>query len=357
MLERGPATAESEEEFYIEPPRKGEPIFVGSSIGTPGLAGPWTRYFARVFDLSFLGTILMTAITLILPYISLAMSLQWYMADSRVAFLVLLPVIMLINAVIISLLGNSIGRAIFGIKPVPLDGRTKFSFRENVRRELTVWVQGLALGIPVLNFFTMIPAFGRVSKGLPTTYDLGIASVRSFSDNKIRRAFGMLLVIALLVGITTLNAVERVDQGQLQSSTRWTNPETGLSATIPAGWQHEVVQGPDGSRLDGFTNVNTGMVGLLGKETASNLDLAEYAEVLKAALVGNTPLGQWSSAGVSRNILKASGVSIGDKWPTTIYVTQAGTSYWRIVFIDLVNLTPRELVEPELTTALFGTIQ
>lgn len=349
-----PAIKEVFEEFSVEPPPAREPLFVGNSLGTPGLAGPWTRYFARTFDLSFVGTVLMTGITFVLPYLSLALSLQWYMADPRVAFLLLLPIIITINGVIISVLGNSIGKAIFGIKTMPIDGRSKFSLAEIVRREFRVWSQGLAFGIPVVNFFTMVPALKQVSKGLPTTYDLGTASVRSFSNNAIRRAAGMVLVVCMLLGIAFINAGEKIDQRALQTSTSWTNPITRQSTTIPAGWQHEVVPGPDNNTLYAWTHIQTGIVVFLAYENIPGATLANYRSAMSEVLAGPSA-NPWSE--MATGLWKMNMTMKDDGWPATIFVTQRGDTYWRILYLDQVSKTARDLENPAVTQALLRTLQ
>ncbi|WP_210257154.1 RDD family protein [Devosia sp. MC1541] len=342
----------TEEEFSVAPPSN-EPTY----SGTVGLAGPWTRYFARTFDMSLIGTVIATGITLALPSISIPLSLQWYMADSRAVFFLMLPLIMIINGLIISIFGNSLGKALFGIKALPVSGAPKFSVGDTVVRELTVWGKGLCLGIPILCLFTMVPAFRKVRDKLPTDYDLGRATVRSFSNNTFRRVVGMLVTIALLCGIYALNAVEKLDQQRLQTTARWTNPVTSRVATIPAGWAHEVTAGPDGARLDAFTNVNTGVVAFIAVETA-DITLEQYKMGLQTALAATTPLGSWTPAGLSIPMSKASGQSIADKWPTTVYVTQVGSnSFWRVVYIDTGKATAQEVGVPEMTMALMGTVR
>lgn len=337
------------EEWSVSPPDA-----VPSTFGNSALAGPWTRYFARSFDLSLISTIIATGITLALPYVNMAWALQWYYVDARVLFLLLLPVTHLVNGIIVTLFGNSAGRAIFGIKAMPLDGRPKMSLDENIRREFSVWSQGLAFGIPIVNFFTMVPAFRLVNKGLPTTYDLGRVSVRDYSRNAIRRSIGMLLTLALLAGILFLNAAEKMDQRQLQSTTRWSNPQTGVSTTIPAGWHYEIVTGPEANTIYSWTNLRTGVVALFAFESGPGITMDAYQEGIKLALADSIPLGAWTAAG--GGVSTASGIAAPEGYPATMYVTQRGEMFWRIVYMDQISKAPRQIMEPTLTSALLATI-
>lgn len=321
----------------------------------PKLAGPWTRYFARSLDVSVLATILMTCTFLLLPYVSPALYLQAYSADPRALLLLTLPFALLLNAMVITLFGNSLGKALFAIKAMPLDGREKFSFLENTSREMRVWAQGLALGIPLLNLFTMIPAFRRVAVGEPAAYDLRIAMVRSFSESKIRRTIGMLISGGVFLLITMSNVMDKVALEDPAQPTNWRNPVTQTITRIPGNWQYEVVKAPDGATLYGFTNLKTGIVALLGVESAPNLDLQTYATALKSALASTTSLGNWSISSLP-GVWKASGAMTAEGYPSTIYVTQLGTSFWRIVYIDQITRGPREIVENQMTSALLKSI-
>lgn len=343
---------EADEESVVEPEARPEHV---QSYVQPKLAGPWTRYFARSLDLSIIATILMTAAFLVLPYVSPALYLQAYAADARVLFLLALPFAHIVNVIIITLFGNSLGKAIFAIKAMPLDGRAKFTFRENLGREFRVWTEGLALGIPIVNFFTMVPAYRKVAAGEPAPYDLRKAMVRSFSDNKVRRTIGMLLAAAVFLLIAFSNALDKMALEDLAEPTSWRNPQTQITTTIPGNWQYELVPGPDGASLYGFTNLKTGVVALLGVETAANLDLQAYSDALKSGLASSTSLGAWQMSSIP-SVWKASGQMSPDGYPSTIYVTQLGTSFWRIVYVDQLNKGAREIVEPQMTDSLLRSV-
>ena len=330
-----------------------EPVFnFSQALITPNLAGPWTRYFARSIDLSIIASALLTGIYWVLPSINPKLYLQIYFVDPRAMFLIMLPFAHFINAIIISLTGNSLGKAIFAIKAEPIDGRDRFSLGGNIAREFRVWTQGLALGIPLLNLFTMVPAFRAVSKGLPAPYDFRVATVRACSKSGVRRTIGMLFGLSLYLGIAVLNALDKVALEDLAQPTSWTNPASQITVAIPASWQYELVPGPDGATLYGFTNMKTGVVALLGLETAANLDMTSYTDALTRALAGSTSLGSWSMSSMP-GVWKASGQMSPDGYPSTIYATQDGSNFWRIAYVDQLSTIAREIVEPEMSAALF----
>ena len=119
---------------------------------------PWSRYFARMLDVSVLCSLILILSIVVSPYISPSLYLALYTSDERALVLVALPFVMVVNAIIITIFGNSLGKKIFGIHAVNVQADRPFTFMENIARELRVWARGLALGIPIVNFFTMIPA-------------------------------------------------------------------------------------------------------------------------------------------------------------------------------------------------------
>ncbi|HEV2517970.1 MAG TPA: RDD family protein [Devosia sp.] len=329
-----------------------EPAFtLAPAAAAPALAGPWTRYFARSIDISIIATVLLTGLFLLLPLVSPQLYYQLYFVDIRALVFLAVPVALFINAIIITLCGNSLGKAIFGIRAEPIAGRPRFGFGSNLLREFRVWAQGLALGIPLLNFFTMIPAYRAVLRGAPAPYDIGTATVRAYSQSPVRRTLGMLFALALYAGITVLNGLDRAALDGLERPTSWLNPTTQITATIPAGWEYQAVAGPDGAAMPAFVNMKTGVVALFAVETA-NMDMAAYAAGLTQGLGANVTLGAWSMSN-QPGIWTASGAMLPGGHPTTIYATQLGNQFWRIVYLDQLTTTPRVIVETEMSAALF----
>jgi hypothetical protein len=62
-----------------------DPIFNIAPPPPDSLAGPWTRYFARIFDLSLLSTALLTGLELGLPSIDIPAYLELEKADPRIS--------------------------------------------------------------------------------------------------------------------------------------------------------------------------------------------------------------------------------------------------------------------------------
>ncbi|CAI2934993.1 RDD family protein [Aminobacter niigataensis] len=317
---------------------------------------PWTRYFARTFDVSVLGTVLISSILLISPYVSLPFSLYMYTADNRLLMLFALPFVMVLNAIIITMFGNSLGKKIFGIHAVNVQSHKRFSFQENLARELRVWGRGMALGIPILNFFTMIPAYKRVAGGRPTLYDEGLASVRPYADNTGRRTFGFLVTALVLIAILASNTIDKENLERTSRPYTWINPETSLSTTIPGGWESYTLPGPSGTGvLYGFTNLKTGVVAFLAVETAEDLTLVAYADALESSLSKTMNfVDDWARYDLP-DVWKRNATIKDGNHPAALLLRQVSSSFWRVVYVDQVSKS-RDVENPEMTKALFASV-
>ncbi|WP_055045765.1 RDD family protein [Devosia sp. A16] len=349
-----------------------------AATAAPVLAGPWTRYFARSIDMIIIISALSVGVYGVLPAVNPRYFSSIHLANPTAILIWLFPSAFLTNAIIITLFGNSLGKAIFAIRAEPNDPDRYFGWGGNIVREFRVWFQGMALYIPLLNFFTMIPAFRRVLRGAPTAYDLGRVSVRAYSQSRLRRTLGILFALLLYVGVAALAAVERsgmfsgspapsdpafVSQsspalsspGGIARPTSWSNPATHISTTIPGGWSYEAFAGPDGGTLYGFTQVETGLVAILAAESLPNLGIKDYLPALAKGVSATIGLGDWSMSNLP-GVWTAHGQTTPAGYPATVHAAQAGTQFWRIVYIDQLSTTPRVIVEPEMTAALFRSV-
>jgi hypothetical protein len=316
---------------------------------------PWTRYFARLFDISVLGTLILTAAMLVSPYIDQRFFLTIYTADEKVLMLFALPFIMVLNAIIITVFGNSMGKKLFGIHAMSVQADRPFTLMENLSREMSVWARGLALGIPFVNFFTMIPAYRRVADGKPTVYDEGIASVREYSDSAARRTIGIVVTLLVLGAIVASNAIDKNALERVSRPYTWTNPVTRMTTTIPGGWESETIPGPDGGTLYAFTNLKTGVVAFLAVETYKQHTLVSYADALETSLSDTMKFDDdWSRYDLPEVWLRNATVKEGGH-PSALLLRQVDTSFWRVVYINQLGISP-ELVSPSLTRALFASV-
>ena len=144
------------------------------------LATRWPRFFARWLDwtlyilLSPLYSLVLGL--LLLPVVSFGEEVMNEASEGLGIFFIILAVIFgwlflfFLDAIVYALFGNTLGKKLMGIQVLEADGR-KVSRSRYFRRNLQVFLEGYALGIPPLFLISFIWQSERVYRGKPATYD------------------------------------------------------------------------------------------------------------------------------------------------------------------------------------------
>jgi len=136
---------------------------------------PWRRYAARLLDLTVFGLLGFFIIGFILY------SIAPYTADQFFAIFdapagIFLDTIMttfigsLLTGAIIGVSGLSLGKFIFGVIVTDSNGM-RIGISNGIQRDLSVFLRGLGLGIPIIGLITMIVAFNRLKKTNYASWD------------------------------------------------------------------------------------------------------------------------------------------------------------------------------------------
>jgi RDD family protein len=91
---------------------------------------------------------------------------KYRLADAIMTVAMAIP----LNAALIGFTGSSLGKWLFGVRVDSQDGRP-IGFGKALLRELSVWVQGMGLGIPVVNVITFWLSYSRLEKNGATPWD------------------------------------------------------------------------------------------------------------------------------------------------------------------------------------------
>lgn len=134
-------------------------------------AGYWSRFFARSFDILFVSLIFGLPLGFLLGYFIPSFS-SWIQNDgaSQIVSLLFFPFIFIFDAFIYKLFGNTLGKALLGIK-ILNNSQTPLTFQQYLKRNLQVWIKAFAFGIPIINIFTMLYQARQVSTKGVTSYD------------------------------------------------------------------------------------------------------------------------------------------------------------------------------------------
>lgn len=160
------------------------------------LASPWQRLWSKTLDLNLY----------MIPLTLIATLLGFFDGSEHPLYsgMILLPFAIAIDAIIISTIGNSIGRAIIGIRVEKNDGE-KLTVAEALRRGLRVYFFGMGMGLPLVSFFTYLHNLKRLNKNRPTSWDEAIDTSVSRKGNTTARTWlTAILTIAIAMTIRVL---------------------------------------------------------------------------------------------------------------------------------------------------------
>lgn len=177
----------------------------------------WRRYFARMLDTIVLGSLIWFALaTLFAAYIPAAYQalyghislLNNSVSRACLTFVVVIPV----EAWILGMTGTTAGKWLFGVRVTHADGRA-IGFVHALRREGRVFLQGLALGIPLFSMIAMIIAFVRVKDDGVAGWDTGkpwlVTARPPGAAQTSLFIVGVVCVIAAFVGLQVLVAASK----------------------------------------------------------------------------------------------------------------------------------------------------
>jgi hypothetical protein len=273
---------------------------------------------------------------------------------------------MLLDALIHKVAGNSPGKALLGLE-VGTSTAQPLSFGEYLRRNLSLWLRGLGLGIPVVSLCTLVQQYSRLGEGLQTSYDdrLG-ARVRQAPTGWLRRLVFGVSFCAMLVGLTVLNqSSEEATRAQARRAASadfsWENPITQRSVPVAAQWSYEPVNNNQGNAVYMFREAAAQRaIVVFGYEAQAGLGLADYAKLFQKANAGTM---QFTDGGLFREregqtVWLNSGSIAGP--PTmrfSVEVRQAGAGFWRVVSIQSLPYIYSDTMVSLLSDALWSTIK
>lgn len=192
--------------FAKEANGTGEIAPTGSSVATgkalPVFAGRWPRFWARMSDV-WIET------TLLGVLVGYAMTPEMHSAvfaspgADRWFGLVLLPFAMILNAGTVAVFGNSIGKAVAGIRVGDIRGEA-VPFSVLAQRNVGVWWYGLAAGFPLINLFTLWKSSAQLIDNKILRWDLSTGTrCYAVASSTIRTwaTAGLTIVVILSVAL------------------------------------------------------------------------------------------------------------------------------------------------------------
>ena len=151
---------------------------------------PWVRYWARMMDIFLFGLVFGVVAGILYPPI----------LDMHDALLgmILLPVYMFIEPIMLTVWCTTPGKALLRVSISKANG-DKPTYGEALSRSVSVWVGGLAFGIPLVSLITLVSSFNKLKKDGITSWDKrGNFRVSHWRIGPIRVIITILFFIAFL---------------------------------------------------------------------------------------------------------------------------------------------------------------
>ncbi|MGZ8911002.1 MAG: RDD family protein [Methylobacter sp.] len=324
-----------------------------------------SRLFARNFDLFWESSVVGFILGAVLGRYSSSF-VEWINGPgaSQLFWMLCIPIALILDAAVYRVVGNTPGKAFLGLKVGLLDS-TPLNFGQYLSRNFSMWVSGLALGFPLINFFTMARQSYRLDKGLQTSYDESTEyRVRAKHIGWVRKLVFIIAFTGFIAVVTGFDSKEQTAQREeslngTSENYSWTNPTTGLSATINSQWKNSIETNPDGQQTYMFSERTGRAVVILGVEHAPGFSLDNYVQAFRKTVAMNmrfTDSGRYFDRS-GRKSWEGSGEIVGSKNDRLdVQVVLIDDAFWRMV---TVQAQPYEYSDPlvkQLQTEIWNSV-
>ncbi|MEH7076732.1 RDD family protein [Neobacillus drentensis] len=156
---------------------------------------PFIRCLARLFDLSLFSLFLITFVSIFSPK---------FVVQSSALFIFILSLILyiLVEAIILSIFGNTLGKSILNTRIRTVNGNP-LDFLTALKRSIFVTAAGMGFGVPLINFICSYFSYVDLKKNGKSTWDQQIGTVVLYGQVNTSRIFFVSIfpVLLLIAGI------------------------------------------------------------------------------------------------------------------------------------------------------------
>lgn len=311
---------------------------------THKMASRWPRFFARIVD-----TWLELSIVALAMVVVMALSAHEFfnhpasvLSITVASFLIAL----IFDALIYKVFGNTLGKALLGIRVEMIDS-SPLTFSQYLSRNFSMWVHGMALGIPLIQFVAMYYQFSRLGKGKQADYDEKAGYlVRAKAIGLSRKiGFGVVFLASFFVVAASSTTIKLVIIKATQSKNTeysyWKNPVTSVSAKIDSSWVRSMHSDANGQQTYMFTEKADRALLILGVQNVPGFTLEQYVEAFKQDVSGSMQISGYNSYyhENGRDVWRGTGRSVGgegelDSRVVDVQIVKLGDDFWRIVTVQ-----------------------
>ncbi|MDF2787268.1 MAG: hypothetical protein K0S80_366 [Neobacillus sp.] len=142
---------------------------------------PYVRYLGRFFDLSLFSITFILSVSIFFPTFIAETSNLYIFIFSLLLWIIVEPVI-------ISIFGNTFGKAFLNMKIKSVNGE-KLTFVTVFKRSFFVTILGMGFGIPILNFICFLFSYRDLKGRGVSTWDYKIGTVILYGRVSMSRLF------------------------------------------------------------------------------------------------------------------------------------------------------------------------
>jgi|GEM_PF-1037346 len=330
------------------------------------LAARWPRFFARILDIWWEVLVVSLAFGAVLGRFSgFAKSTIDPKDMGMLVAIFCIPISLILDASVYRLFENTPGKALLGLKVSTFDGGA-LNFGQYLTRNLSMWVKGLAFGIPLFNLFTMHDQYSRLGKGKQASYDEQSGHIVCAHPIGLIRKVGYGLMFAsLLFGLAILNGRQQPYKPisapiNVSQDYSWQNPISGISTKINSKWKVSVQKNDDGQDIYIFSDNGEHTITIVGVEYSPNYSLSDYIEALK---IKTSPYFQFSD---NAHFIDKDGhqfwqctgtIANGTSNVLKVQVIQIGSAFWRMATIQMVPYDSSDRSVDQLQAAIWTTVK
>ena len=331
------------------------------------LATNWQRFFARIFDMWW--ETILVAVVLGWGFGSYSSSFtEWINKPSsdQLFSILCLPIAMMLDAIVYQVAGNTPGKAFLGLTVGTIHAKS-LGFSQYLTRNFSVWSTGLALGLPLINLFTMSKQSGRLKNGLQTSYDEPTGfRVRAKPCGLLRKTLFGLAFVSLFAAVIGLAVMSKDAETQAKVSDtlpnyNWENPDSQLNASINPKWKYEAQPNGQGGQVYMFTeNTNHAAVIFAKEDVSASYSISEYLTAFKKAneTKMHFPDGGRYFESEGHQAWEGSGNIVDNNDQVfNVQVIQFENSFWRVVSVQTISYDFTNKITNDLRTSLWATVK
>lgn len=210
-----------------QPPGRETSSAKTNTVG-PKKASAWKRFVARSIDLVWECNLIGFGIGFVASF-DLDLNALVQQTHPLLFGMIVLPLSLVLDAAVLDMFGNTPGKALLGLRVRDKDGKP-LSSSDYVSRNFRLWLQGLALGIPLISLVCMIHQARKVSALGQSTYD----RVQSIDVLASPIGIGRSALAYVLAGIVVLvnSILYRIEMEDWQRS----RPATTTASSAGSSW-------------------------------------------------------------------------------------------------------------------------